>query len=240
MAAGGMTNDDGTWNRVRAELDDAIAQGKRFDAAARRRQVVQTDQHGVVTVKANGFGEIVDLAISDQALRHPGQLGDRVTEAVVKGRRAGKAVGERLRKTHFPTIPSSDGLKAAVLDIPDTVQYDRLDYADSQQIKSAIAEYGEVLRELADDTRGFEQRYLRCEIGTAAGYVETNLADSVVRIDIHPEVARKVGLTRLSQQILTAIKSASEQASKARVSKFKKALAESPARKTWHATGEEL
>src|SRR5256885_16951546 len=84
MAAGGMTNDDGTWNRVRAELDDAIAQGKRFDAAARRRLVVQTAQHGGVTVKANGFGEIVDLAISDQALRHPGQLGDPVTEAVGK------------------------------------------------------------------------------------------------------------------------------------------------------------
>jgi DNA-binding protein YbaB len=235
-----MVNDDGTWNRVRAELGDAIAQGKRFDAAARRKQVVQTDQHGVVTVKANGFGEIVDLAISDQALRHPGHLGDQVTEAVVRARRAGKAVGERLRKLHFPAIPSADGLKAAVLDVPDAVQYDRLDYADSQKTKSAIAEYGEILQELADDTRGFEQKYLRCEIGTAAGYVETNLADSVIRVNIRPEVARKIGLARLSQQILAAIKTAPEQAGRARVSKFKKALAESPARKTWHATGEEL
>lgn len=235
-----MNDDDGTWNRVRAELGDAIAQGKRFDAAARRKQVVQTDQHGVVTAKANGFGEIVDLAISDQALRHPAQLGDQVTEAVVKARRAGKATGERLRKLHFPTVPSPDGLMAAVLDVPDAIRYDRLDYADSQKARSAIAEYGEILQGLAEDTKGFERRYLRCEIGTAAGYVETNVADSVIRIKIRPEVARKVGLTRLSQQILTAIKTAAEQAGRARGNRFKKALAESPARKTWHATEEEL
>src|SRR3954451_21545081 len=122
QSGGSRVRDD--WDRVRSELTDGIAAGKRFDAVARRKQVVQTDRQGIVTVTAHGFGEVVALAISDQALRHPQLLGDQVTDAVVKARRAGQAVGERLRRLHFPAVPSSDGLKTAIQRIPDTVSYD--------------------------------------------------------------------------------------------------------------------
>lgn len=226
------------WDRVRSELNDAIAAGKRFDAVARKKRIVQTDRQGVVTVTANGFGEIVDLAISDQALRHPQQLGDLVTEAVVKARRTGEAAGERLRKVHFPAVPSSNGLKAAVQKMPEAVDYHQLDYADTPEAKSAIAECGERLHGIINETREFAKKRLRCEIGTAAGYVETNLADTVIRITIEPDVPGKIGTARLSQQVLTAVKRASERASKVRVNTFKQALVESPARTTWRATGE--
>jgi DNA-binding protein YbaB len=65
-----MTDEAGAWDRMRTELKDAMAQGKRFEAVARRKGARQTDRHGIVTVTVNGFGEIVDLAISDRALRY--------------------------------------------------------------------------------------------------------------------------------------------------------------------------
>jgi DNA-binding protein YbaB len=221
------TDEVGVWDRMRTELRDAMAQGRRFEAMARRKGARQTDRHGIVTVTANGFGDIVGLTISDRALEYPRQLGDMVTEAVAKARRAGRDIGERLRRLHFPAVPSSDDIMTAVFEIPSDVRYDQMDYVDSQETKNAIAEHGELLRKLANEVRDFERKFLRCEIGTGAGYIKTNLAENRVRIRIRPEALRNVGLARLAQEILTAIKNVSEQAIRTRTSTFKKALVES-------------
>jgi DNA-binding protein YbaB len=231
-----MENAAGDWRRVRAELMDAMAQGKRFEAVARRKQIARTDRQEVVTATANAFGDIVDLAISEEALRHPQQLGEQVTEAVAKARQAGRALGERLRELHFPTVPA---LGDAIAEIPDSVRYDEIGYADSPEAKNAVAECGELLRRIADETDEFERKTLRVEIGTAAGHVETNVSESFLRARIRSEVPGKIGPARLARQILTAINGASEQAGRRRASVFGKALADSSARDTWRALGEE-
>ncbi|MEV0399691.1 YbaB/EbfC family nucleoid-associated protein [Actinoallomurus sp. NPDC050550] len=234
-----MKDDAGAWGQVRAELKEAISQCEQFEVAARRKRVVQTDRQGIVTVTANGFGDIVDLAISDQALRHPQRLGAQITEAVVRARRAGQIVGERLRELKFDAAPSANSLKTVISEIPDAVNYDQIDYSGAADTKNAIAECGEFLQRLSGDVGAFERRFLRCEIGAAVGHVESNVTESRLRISIRPEAPREVGLERLSQQTMTAINRVAKQSSGVRVGTIKKALVESPVRKFGRAIGEE-
>lgn len=130
-----------------------------------------------------------------------------------------------------------DSLTTAISEIADDIRYDQMDYVDTPEAKNSIAEYGEFLRRLAKETKEFERRSLRCEIGVGAGFVEANLADSVVRIRIRPETPGNIGTARLAQQILTAVRKASELTSRARTDVFKKSLAESEIWRTFEKSG---
>lgn len=172
------------------DLQAAVRRGRDMLNGLASARVSARDDDGTVVATADGLGRIVDLELSDEALRYPRLLGDRVTAAVGRVKGVASAEGDRWRQAYFPGSPSLAEIQASMSPAP----------------------------ERARARTELEEHRLYQEIGVGAGAVVMNAAATRLRVEIRPEAVRRVGAVWLADQIVEALRAAEERAEEFRFS----------------------
>ncbi|MQA85067.1 MAG: hypothetical protein GEV03_10700 [Streptosporangiales bacterium] len=196
----------------------AVQRGKDMLAELAAARVDASDDDGAVVATADGLGRIIDLHLSEEALRHPRLLGEYVTAAVRHAKQVGSAAAEERRRAYFPDSPALAEVQASMSPPPDRAGRGAVDYPGSSEVRDMLAEGVEARQRAARAHEEFEEHPIYQEIGVGAGTVEMNAAATHLQVDIRPEAVRRVGAGRLAGQIVEAVREAERRAEEFRFS----------------------
>lgn len=202
---------------VLSDLEAAARRGDDLLAERAQLRVDGADDERAVVVTADGHGQVVDLRMSDAALRYPQRVGVRVTAAVRDARRTAAAAAEEHAAAHFPGRPSLEDVGDALSPPPEQVDLQAVDYPGSVGVRHAIAEGMEARQQVEAARLGFAEHRVRQEIGTAAGTVVMDGVASRVKVEVRPQAVHNVGAQRLSGQIVEALRQAEARAEQHRM-----------------------
>ncbi|MCO6006302.1 YbaB/EbfC family nucleoid-associated protein [Actinoallomurus purpureus] len=175
------------------------------------------DDKEIVVATANGLGELLKLVIAERALDYPYGIDDRITMAINRARAAGREFGKRFDELKYPALRTLRSLGDSIFDASIYESYDYVDYSDSQNTRNIIAECSEVLQSMARAAESFDGKFVRREIGSGFGYIETNLADTRVTVKLHPSSLKKIGVDRLADQVVRELSNAQSEARRIRL-----------------------
>lgn len=188
---------------VRAELRETLRKSQIVESALAKKLIRRSDDQQVVTATANGLGDLVDIQISDEALRYPSRLGTQMLAAIKRACRAGEEFEAKFRETHCPEVFSLGKLNIPMSAAP--VDMHQIEHYGSPRARDITARYMEQLRKLAVAEEGFRRRYVRRQIGAGAGWIVCSLAGEVTEIAIDASAPRNVTLNRLGRQVVDAV-----------------------------------
>jgi DNA-binding protein YbaB len=183
------------------KLEATAAKARRVHTALEGKVIQRTDDNKIVTASANGHGMIVDLQISEAALRHPSILGNRVTVAVTRARRAAQILAERAQERYLPELPTGNDLQS-IGDGPSArVDYLAIDYPGSPRVRNALAEAMEAIRDAGRLNELFRKQKVRHEIGNNLGILEMTVSGEALKVTINPGMSANVGVKRLAIKV---------------------------------------
>ncbi|REE96978.1 YbaB/EbfC family nucleoid-associated protein [Thermomonospora umbrina] len=203
--------------KVREHLDRLLESVRTASEQAREERIHAHDDDGIVTIVANGDGDVLDLRIKAATRTNPRQLGARISTAVSRARGAAAANLETALRSALPTSPAGEEI-ARLTDLSGTAPNpDHLDHDGSPITRAAIAQSMEAIHRAA--AKGVQRagEQLHHEIGAGAGTVTINVSGTEIAVEIERDAPGNLGVDRLAGQVLSALRKAISDAAERRV-----------------------
>jgi DNA-binding protein YbaB len=212
---------DDTERAVLQELLGIAERGAIMRDRLAEKMIERADDDKVVTATVDGLGSVVDLRFSESALTYPSRLGAQITSAVAQARRAALAARKKAEQAAIAdTAITNATVQESPLQRVERVDFNAIGHGDSWGERDAIAQSMEAVTQVRNIQEGFARQRIRQRIGSGAGHVEINAANTYLKVVISPDAPQHVGLPRLAGQVRAALLEATAAAQRTRMAAF--------------------
>lgn len=200
---------------VLAQIEDIRRKARQMSLKLQQVVLRRTDDRGLVTATANGFGRLLSIDIAEP-VTHPEMLGAQITSAIRSCRHAARTLQDGAGQAYLPGLGSMDSIRRAFRKSEDVPSPEELPDFDSARDQVQIIEAVESLNKVIRFNQSADRAIVSLKVASGACEVRINVANSYVKVLVDSELVGSQNYKRLSPLIVEAIAKLEDRCAKLR------------------------